>query len=249
MYELIEEFRDAETLLALEPHELGLRILKLIKKRLNGKRDSISSYNSVLEVATSGDPSRGTGGFPELHRKEIQLAVSEAFAWLESAGLLVPEPGQSSGTWLVLSRRASEIGDDKDYERVSLSALIPRSMLHHLLRESVWSSFVRGELDVAVFLAMKQVEVRVREAAGFAETDHGVPMMRSAFHKDSGPLRDPNQNEAEREALMHLFAGAIGSYKNPHSHRNVPLDDPSEAAEIVLLANHLLRIIESRLPA
>jgi hypothetical protein len=52
--------------------------------------------------------------------------------------------------------------------------------------------------------------------------------------------------KAEREARAHLFAGAIGSYKNPQSHRHVGLEDPDEAAEIIMLANHLLRIVETR---
>ena len=68
--------------------------------------------------------------------------------------------------------------------------------------------------------------------------------MREAFKK-GGPLADATALEAEQEALAHLFAGAIGSYKNPHSHRSVTIES-TEAAEMIVLASHLLGIVDKR---
>jgi len=105
---------------------------------------------------------------------------------------------------------------------------------------------MRGELDEAVFAAFKAVEIAVRTAGKYGATDIGVPLMRRAFDPKNGPLSDQNQTEAEREALCNLFAGAIGSYKNPHSHRTVALTEPREAQQQVILATHLLSIVDAR---
>jgi hypothetical protein len=66
---------------------------------------------------------------------------------------------------------------------------------------------------------------------------------RRAFQPASGALADPAKPAAEQEALAHLFAGAIGSYKNPHSHRTVTIS-ATEAVEMVVLASHLLGIVD-----
>ena len=70
--------------------------------------------------------------------------------------------------------------------------------------------------------------------------------MRKAFDTKSGTLSDPNLPAAEREALAHLFAGALGLYKNPQSHRNQPISNPTDAVEMIILASQLIQIVDSR---
>jgi uncharacterized protein (TIGR02391 family) len=93
-----------------------------------------------------------------------------------------------------------------------------------LFAQKVVPLFRRGDYDVAVFQAFKEVEVAVRKAAnakkaGYPDSDVGTALMRKAFHPETGPLTDMAVVRAEREAVMHLFSGAIGHAKNPMSHR------------------------------
>jgi len=120
-------------------------------------------------------------------------------------------------------------------------------MLHPSIADAVWLDLSRADFATAVFRSFRAVEEAVREAGGFAPEDVGVDLMRRAFSATNGPLRRDGDPKAEREALANLFAGAIGSYKNPHSHRTVEVE-AVEAREMVALASHLLGIVDSRRP-
>ena len=132
-----------------------------------------------------------------------------------------------------------------DWDAYKKANQLPRQFLHPSIVAKVWPTYLRGDYDTAVFQAYKEVEVQVRTAIGAPFELVGVDLMRKAFHLTDGPLTDQGKPKAEREALAHLFAGAVGSYKNPHSHRNVQID-AQEASEMIILASHLLRIVAER---
>jgi uncharacterized protein (TIGR02391 family) len=104
-------------------------------------------------------------------------------------------------------------------------------------------NFERGEYEVAVFAAMKAVEVALREASGLGAEWYGVELARKAL-KEGGPVEIHAATSAEQQAFVQLFAGAIGAFKNPSSHRTVEYDDPTEAADVVHFADLLLRILD-----
>jgi uncharacterized protein (TIGR02391 family) len=232
---------DPDTILALQPEELAGAILQYLNAMSPQQQKDVLNPHVLCGRY-------GVQGYPPDYRERISRALMEGWVWLEREGLLAPIPGDDHG-WAFITRRGLQMKNAADLTAFTKANLLPRQLLHPILSTKVWSSFLRGDYDTAVFQAFKEVEVAVRAAAGFPATDIGVPLMRKAFDKTAGPLSDAGApDDAEKDAMSHLFAGAIGLYKNPGSHRNVSVKDPSEAVELILLASHLLRIVEHRKP-
>lgn len=123
---------------------------------------------------------------------------------------------------------------------------------HPRIASEVYPAFLRGKYDTAIFEAFREVEVAVRDAGNFGPNDYGTDLMRDAFrpaekNHQPGSLTDTQLPVAEQVAMANLFAGAIGLYKNPQSHRHVPTH-PDDAAEVIVFASQLLRIVDRLKP-
>lgn len=239
---------EVEALLGLAPEEAAGAVLASANSMAqHGMFTSVGVIGSEA-LFGRGDPRAAV--YPRDREPEIEEALGVAWLWLEINLFLMPVPGvNGQNGWRQLTRRGREaVADPAVFQSFQAAAAFPKALLHPAIADAVWLDLARGDFQVAVFRAFRAVEEAVRDAGGFAANDVGVDMMRRAFNPQGGPLSKMDDPVAEREALSALFSGAIGSYKNPHSHRTVEMTDARDAQEMTMLATHLLRIVDARRP-
>ena len=250
---LFEMLPDAEQLLSLEPEELAGPLLVSLKDFNQINPENIIRYDDMSqEIKEESLRGKSNLNYPQDCSAGVLYALMEAWQWLEREGFVARRPtnlprgaGLSSTNTYFVTRRGKKIETLEDYESYRKADLLRKHQLHPIIADKVWRIFAQGSYGTAVLEAFKQVEIAVRKVGGYADTDYGTNLMGKAFHTDNGNLTDENQQDAEKQACLLLFSGAIGYYKNPSSHREVEFN-PEEAAEIIILASHLLRIVNTR---
>ena len=234
IYELMPDY---ESLLDLEPEELAgviLEYLNSIPNPLELTRYHFGSPETVEE-------------YPSEHQESIRQALIEGWVWLENEGLIaLSRAGSHDGGRIFITKQGRKLKKSTDLEVYRKANLLPKKLLHPIISQKVYHLFLRGDYDIAVFQAFKEVEVAVRNAGSYTAEDRGsYQFMRKAFHPENGNLKDANQTADEKQATSDLFAGAMGLYRNPHAHQNISVT-AEEAVEIIIFASHLLRIVDSR---
>jgi uncharacterized protein (TIGR02391 family) len=222
---------DAQDVLSLPIDDLAMRVLRHF-----AERGDVNRHNLTNKPAWSG---HGSG--KELD--EMMQALAEAYDWLERHGLVARKPASGSSEWAFITRLGYKVLEDQSALAGIRAGQRLEVDLHPSIEQTARRQFLLGEYDLAVFAALREVEARVRLLAGADDSDIGMKLMADAL-KHGGPLRDPQMDKGEAEAMMALFRGAIGTFKNPTSHRPVEYDDPTLASEIVLLADLLMRLLD-----
>jgi uncharacterized protein (TIGR02391 family) len=124
---------------------------------------------------------------------------------------------------------------------VDIDAVVSRRDLADLVRDD----YLNGKYDNAIRTAMLKVEEAVRAKARQGPSVIGSRLMRAAFAPGTGVLSHPDaQVLAEHEALLNLFLGTNGWFRNPTAHRTIGYQNPHEAAQILGLADLLLNMVD-----
>jgi uncharacterized protein (TIGR02391 family) len=212
---------------ALPVDELGLRILEQMGDGSETRNNAVIRLNRAEDVP-----------------REAKQAVTEAWWWLMRKGLIAPDAQNTDDTWWLATRLGRDVVErENGLERLRAGERLDIE-LHPRIAVDVRSEFLRGKFEAAVWVAMREVEVALREVSHADPYAYGPGLLRHAFDQKEGVLNDRELPEAEQQAIANLFRGALGALKNPHSHRKIRFDDPVEAAELVIFASLLLRILD-----
>ena len=238
--ELVTYLPRVDDLLSLAAPQLDGILLKCIAQRATSTDPIAAKYVFEDEIV---------GLYPIGVKASFQNstaangALMEAWQRLLSAGLIMQAPGQAA-RMMTLTAKGREAAGSVRFEEITVRQMLRREMLHSDLQGSVYENFASGNYDTAVRDAFVELEIAVRDGAKLPASLVGVKLMREAFNPNTGKLTNQALPISERERMADLFAGAIGTFKNPLSHRKVGNSEPMPVIEELLFASRLLRFVK-----
>ncbi|GEM_PF-2852402 len=121
--------------------------------------------------------------------------------------------------------------------------------LHPKIVEKCEKLFIDKHYAEAIFTAMRTVEEEVRAKTTKNPEDLGYKLISKVMNPDktSNPT-EPSLKFSdiadEQKSAFFLYAGAIGFFKNPMSHRTINYNDSQKAIECIFFASLLMRMLD-----
>ena len=134
----------------------------------------------------------------------------------------------------------------RSFKNYFVTSILRRTfeLLHPKILDRCQDLFESGQYDEAIFNAMKVVEEEIRSKASARQSDIGFSLISKTMNPSS-PIISFSSNEDEQKSAFFLYSGAIGSFKNPLSHRFLDTTDPIKTYECISMASMLIRMLEN----
>lgn len=211
----------------------------LLLRELSVGAQTMSLHNVAAVMRERYHPFWGA----EATRERLSV-LAEAYGWLKNTGLLVRHPTERD--FDMVSRRGKSMTEE-EFAEFRASRRTGYEILDQRIAEKVWTIFLRRDFDIAIAYAFKVVEMRMREKGDFTNNDMGERLAKKFFERFTSEA--PKKGERSLPSVVSLFIGALDGYRNPAVHEHPQIYDPEEAMEVLLLANHCLRIVERSVEA
>ena len=116
------------------------------------------------------------------------------------------------------------------------------------LRQTSGPLFQDSYYARAVEEAFKYLNNAVKQRSGIIQQD-GAGLMRTAFSAHSPVLLlnafQSQSDKDEQQGYMEIFAGSMTGIRNPRAHEPGLVDEREVALELLVLANHLMRKLDT----